>query len=505
MTWYVDPVGPVAETCRVVVVGAGAGGAFVALTLAQAGLDVVLVEDGYHFAPSGFAPELGEVLADCYAEGGMRTMQGAPPIPLPGGRGLGGSTLVNSAICFRTPRNVVDDWNEQTDGAFADVDEFYREQDGVEAMIGVRRTPDELLSGNDRAQRQAARAMGWAETNLRRNTPGCQGCQRCNSGCPVGGKGSVDRSVLPLAAAAGARIYTGCRVDTLTPNRVAGPVITRDGARVGDFEVKADVVVLCAGAVSTPRLLLDLGLVDRGGPVGRGLQVHPVLGVHAQLPGSWYSRGATQGHVVTEFADEEVIFESNPVIAGAIFQALPLVGRPLQEALTRCEGYVSSGALIRDKSTGRVRTSLASAAARVTYKLNRHDRDRFVKAGRRLARMWFEGMGAEWVLPAVYGAPLCRDMDEFRRALSRDVGPERLIGYASHPQSTCAIGRATDQDGQLLELPGVYCMDASALPTNVGRNPQVTVMTVARLLAAKLARRLGGAVKPLPAPVPGSP
>jgi choline dehydrogenase-like flavoprotein len=88
------------------------------------------------------------------------------------------------------------------------------------------------------------------------------------------------------------------------------------------------------------------------------------------------------------------------------------------------------------------------------------------------------------------------------------IEPGRLVLYSAHPQASCGLGRVTDADGQLLEVPGVYCMDASVLPSNVGRNPQISVMTMARTLAERLAESLGGTVAPLvpshPAEVEGA-
>jgi choline dehydrogenase-like flavoprotein len=88
-------------------------------------------------------------------------------------------------------------------------------------------------------------------------------------------------------------------------------------------------------------------------------------------------------------------------------------------------------------------------------------------------------------------------MDDVRRVLHADLPAARLSLYASHPQASCAIGRACDADGALLGSSGLYVADASALPSNVGRNPQISVMTVARRTASRLATRLGGRVVPL--------
>lgn len=502
--WWVEPEGDLSERCQVLVVGSGAAGSFVALTLAEAGLDVIVLEEG--FRPTRRPASMREALQRVYAEGSFRTtMASAPIMPVVGGRGLGGSTLVNSALCFRTPQATLDEWNElsapvASGGVFADTAAFYAVQDEVEALMRVGPTPDALLSGNDTVQQRAARRLGWSEFNARRNTPGCSGCGRCHLVCPHGGKNSVDREVLPRAAAAGARIFAGCRVEGMKQGEVQGALVDELGRPRGRFTVTADHIVLAAGAISTPRILHDAGLVDPDGEVGRGLCLQPVHSVLAMLPETTvFGRGATQGHVIDEFVDDKMIFETNPTLP-AMMANLPFVGRALTDVLANGHRIANTGGLIRDESRGRVRGSF-NGVARIAYDLGPEDMKRVCRALQRGARLWFEGADASWVGLVLHGGRVGTSMAEIEAMTPQDLDPHRLISYASHPQATCSVGRATDASGQLLELPGVSCIDASALPNNVGRNPQISVMTVARILSLRLARDLGGRPQPL-APTP---
>ena len=94
------------ERPKIVVLGSGAGGAFAACTLAEAGVDVVVVEKGFHYAYYNAPKNLAVAVSELYEEGGFRTAMGAPPCPVAGGKGLGGSTLVNSAICFKVSSGI---------------------------------------------------------------------------------------------------------------------------------------------------------------------------------------------------------------------------------------------------------------------------------------------------------------------------------------------------------------------------------------------------------------
>ena len=181
MSWWIQAEGETSLRTQIVIIGSGPAGAIAGLTLAEAGLDVLVLEEGHHRAPRSMPRYQSKAFPTLFQEGGMRTTRGRPPVPLPTGRGLGGGSLVNSAICFRTPEAIVNEWNQRSGGSFPSLEEFYLAQDQVEAAIRVGRTPDRLLSGNDIAHRTAARTLSWSEENFRRNTPTCVGCGRCNT------------------------------------------------------------------------------------------------------------------------------------------------------------------------------------------------------------------------------------------------------------------------------------------------------------------------------------
>ena len=494
MKWWQYQQGNFTTKTKVVIIGAGAGGAFSACTLAEAGIDVVVLEKGHHYSIS--PKNLADAVSNLYEEGGFRTADGKPPTPIAGGTGLGGSTLVNSAICFKTPAKTLAQWNELSEGVFQDESRFYQVQNEVEEVMKVAPTPEFLLSGNDKAHKAAALKLGWAEGNIRRNTPGCAGCGRCNLGCPTGGKNTVDRELLPRAQKAGAQIIAGAEVTKITTKQVSGFLHDESNTIVGEFTINADYIIMAGGSIATPQLLLESGFGEQNEHIGVGLHVHPVISTWGVLSEDVYTRGATQGHYVDEFADDHVLLESNPIILGAFFQSFPVYGMAVKELMMKGRQMVSTGALVKDVAQGRVHKR-NKGAAKISYSISEIDRRRLLKGLHAGAEIWLNGANAEMVSFSVFGSKICRSMDEVRNFLHSDFPANRLTPYSSHPQASCRIGKACAPTGRLKTTDNIYVMDASVLPSNVGRNPQISVMTVSRILSVQLAEKLGGTVAPL--------
>ena len=107
-----EVTGDVTLDCDVVVVGSGAGGGTAAAVLAQAGLDVVIVEAGRYFSEADFdGAELSGFDRLYLNGGGMASADGS--VGLLAAQALGGTTLVNYTYSFRTPDGVRREWAEE--------------------------------------------------------------------------------------------------------------------------------------------------------------------------------------------------------------------------------------------------------------------------------------------------------------------------------------------------------------------------------------------------------
>ncbi len=470
-----------ADVC---VIGAGAGGAVVAAELAEGGARVVVLEQGVAHSADEFTARPPEMLAKLYRDGGQTMTLGNPPILLPLGRGIGGTTLVNSGTCFRTPPQVLDRWRRDF-GLELDEESLSPCFERVERALSVAEVAPELAGQNAAVARRGAERLGWSHGYLRRNARGCVGSGVCAYGCPTSAKQHTGITYVPRAEAAGATIVTGADVRTIV---VRGGRTHGVEARLSDggqLDVGAPTVIVAAGTVHTP-LLLERNELGRGsGQLGHNLSLHPATAAFALMDETVdMARGVPQSFYVDEFAGEGIVFEGIAGPPAYAAMSLPLTGERHTRAMAAYRQLAQFGLMVSDSSRGRVRA--IGGRPLIRYDLDDADLARFRKGLARIRELFVAAGAREVYLPLPQGI----DPADARR---RDL---KLMAF--HPLGTArADARPThgvvDGDLALHGVEGLYVADGSVVPSALGVNPQMTIMALATRLAFRL---LGRAVPP---------
>lgn len=458
------------------VVGSGPGGAVTARMLAEAGLEVLVVEEGDWVEPGSVEPYSVEQMQRQYRGGGLTVALGRPSIAYTEGRGAGGGSEVNSGLYHRPSAQLLADWSRAYRIEGLTPSTLERHSAFVEKELSVTRQPDGRLPESSEVLRRGAEALGWSGLDVPRWVR-----YREVEGVVVAERQTMTRTYLPRAIAAGAELWTSTRASKLVlrgARATAVELVRRSGPREWREQVSASAVFVCAGATQTPALLQRSGLRRN---VGANLSVHPTVKVVAEfdhevnrpkdLPtyqvkefGSWLSFGGSASR--------------RALIALSLADSWPAFGAAIDR--WRCQSVYY--AAIQSVGRGTVRALPGFRDPLVTYRLTRADRDRLRSALARLIHLMLAA-GAVAVYPSYAGAGVVRSPRDAAEALdgfstsAASLMTVHLTGTAPMGEDTGSA--AVDSFGRLHGLDNGYVNDASMLPWAPGINPQGTLMAVA--------------------------
>jgi choline dehydrogenase-like flavoprotein len=497
-----EPAGSLGETqpqgedeeCDVVIVGSGAGGAAAAAELAEAGLDVLVLEAGAHYDRDTYPSNPLDAIANLYRDAGLTIAEGRPPIPVPVAKVVGGTTVINSGTCFRAPDPVLEDWRRrfgipwtgELGPDYAEAEEFLR----------VTPLDPERMGRNGQLAMEGAQAIGASSGPISRNAGSCVQCSSCPFGCEIDAKRGMHVSYLPRAVAAGARIRAGVQVNRVLveDGRAVGVHCTTGGAAAGNgrrrpYIVRARrAVIVAGGALGTPELLLRSGLGGR--QVGRNLHIHPACWVGARYEEEvrgW--EGVMQSYYVDEWESTGILLEATftPLAFGGAW--LLGAGREHQEAMLGFGHVGSIGVHLSDRSSGRVGLA-GDGSLRATYALTADDARRLTFGIARAAEIHFAA-GASEVYPNIGRVGVLRPggLAEFE---ATSFKPAELRLEAFHPMGTARIAAdpregACATDGSVNGTDSLYVADTSLFPTSVGVNPMMTAIAFSKQVARGVA------------------
>ena len=491
-------------TADVVIVGSGAGGGVAAGVLAAAGLDVVVLEKGGYRNEADFTHIESEAYRDMYLDKGLNGTADSGFSMLAGST-LGGGTVINYTTSFATPEQVRSQWD--TEARFRGVftgEDFERSSRAVHERLGVN-TDNNTPSRREELMDKGLRELGWHVESMPRNVAFCSlaACGYCTMGCRTGSKRSTLATYLQDAYEAGARITVGADVDKVTTQNgtATGVTATVNGHQL---QIRARAVVLAAGSLNTPAILLRSKL--GGKAVGRNLRLHPVTAVWGRFPepvAPW--TGIMQAIYSDQFTDLDgqgfgVKFETAPV-----HPLLPTLflgwedGAFFKRDILGLNYLSPVGIVLRDRGSGRVKMR-RDGRPTWHYKLSKVDTDHMQEGVRRASETLLAAGAVEvlssTIRPVRWTPSVGGSLDGFLSDIASVGYGNNQTNYLSfHQMGSARMGdrpenSVVDQENQVHGAPGLYVMDASTFPLSSGVNPMISIETIAHRGASALAAQL---------------
>ncbi len=475
------------------VIGSGAAGAVVAYNLAKlTGKRVMILEKGEYRVPQEeFTNIEPQMIGMLYKDGGLEMTQDADLAVLQG-ICLGGSTTINNGICFRTPAEVLTEWERL--GARINRDRLEQHFTTVEEIIKARMidsaTPpianmgaQRFFDGATKLHSQGGMPMmepRWFKTNFGE----CGGSGYCNLGCKYNRKLSMLLNYLPMAQRLGASIVVDAGVEKV---ETAGGKATRVHCKTAAgnrFTVKADRVVLAAGAIASSGLLLKSGIRKN---VGTRLAFNITTPMMAEFPDTVNSFDGVQ--MCCYVKGDGYLAETTFNPPGA--SALSMQGwfETLNERMRKYHRYATAAPVVGSESNGRVKLDLFGNTA-IDYDMT--DRDfATLKEGMKTVCRIFLAAGADMVLPSSYSDMVIRSEADFGM-IDALTTPHEISLSSAHPQGGNPMSDnpefgAVDTGFRVHGFSNLYVCDASIFPTGVAVNPQLSIMGLATYAAESIA------------------
>ena len=484
----------------IVIVGSGAGGGAIARelsSLCRAGVRIVVLECGPRLKEEEYTGHELEMAERLYFDGGG-ALTADNSVTLAFGRAYGGSTVVYTGTSLALTRNTFDRWNVRG----LDFDDLQRRSRKYFDENNVHLLPAEDINDNNRLFLEGCRKLGYHVEQFPINVKGCQGSGLCNLGCPNGAKMGTHRVQLPEAERNGVTVVTNCAVDRVDSGTVyatvsAAPVGHPPAWAPGEYRIRADAVVLSAGAVNSPAILLRSGFGARLPALGRYFTCHPALILVAE-----HARPITNfaGHPKSYYCDEfaesdRFLLETCMYFPFTTAKSLSGFGDGVRELMSRFDRLQMILVLALDDATPENRVAIdRSGKPIVHYGITADVQRALVQSMRASARIFFAAGATRVHAPAARRFFIdASEADRIDELIPIDgFKPGKITVSSAHLMGGCRMGETTvdsvtDTWGRVHGVPWLYVADASLFPKSAEINPYITIMA--------LADRVGDAVR----------
>lgn len=505
------PAAPIDATYDVCVIGSGAGGALAASRLAEAGRNVLLVEEGPWVSPVDHPVRDDKALALLYRNSGLNPAwpefgnvfkkHGVSFITVLQGRVIGGGPTVNNAICLPIEKARWEVWRDEFDFPvdWPDLDAALQ---AVAADLGVSTAEMRNAMGERSSAFEAgANALNLSLRDLPLFVRSCVGCGGCNVGCRYGLKtgglhgprpaGAV-RSYLERALAAGVHVRTNLELVRFEPKfltRRVEAAVCRDGTNGGrEVSVRASSFVLAAGPIAASSVLRKSAFQILS-PVGKNISANVVTPVFALLDHEIPPGAKNPGIQMCVFVDQGGrLLESWFHYPGSLAAALPGWLRDHASVMKAYRRLAVCAVVVPTGNHGEV-----GLGGDLVLSLSDVELGQMKEGVLSIANTFFAA-GAEAVFPATMRPfAIRRDQRDADAAAFRKLvaGAADLAQSTAHPQGGNALGRSpaksvVSPDFHLFDFDNLFVADTSLFPAGCFRNPQLTTMALAHLAAARV-------------------
>ncbi|MDC0077708.1 GMC family oxidoreductase N-terminal domain-containing protein [Deltaproteobacteria bacterium] len=468
--------------CQYLVIGSGPGGSVSSALLAEAGKNVILLEEGKYYDHRTFSTNTSKMTSQLYRNGGVFPFLGLPTVAFAEGCCVGGGSTINGGLLWRTPQNILRDWETKYKIKGYDNENLKQHFSTIEQDLHVIKHQVEKDSNIDSLLlKEGAELLNWETEMAPRAIKDCVNENLCATGCISGSKQSMLNTYIPRALAKGATLFTECRaIRICCAKNKAKKIIVKNNNQNKKFEISFDHLVLAGGAIQTPHLLRKSKISKLA---GQNLQFHMNLKIVALFD---KKIKAEQGTIFTvqvqEFMNEGILIMASNLNRTYLSMTLShQKNHIINHVLDNYDKSAIYAAMIKPYSIAHIISCFGDKPL-VWYSFNQKDLETIRNALLKTGTVLFKSGAVELYLP-VKGMPVIKSLAELEQQVCH-LSVSKLELISVHAMASCPMGVSPDNsvvncNGELWNMQNILITDASVLPTNIGESPQGTLMAFA--------------------------
>ena len=489
----------------VVIVGSGPGGGVVADRLSNLcghGARIALLDAGAWYSRESFNM-LETDMAKLFMKPGVVPSKNFQ-IMLSAGWCVGGGSTVYTGVTFRAPDGLIAKWSRDFGLDELDEQDIQDRFPRIEQEINAEIPGPDLENANNRIFRQGCEKLGWPVRKFRVNIKDCEKCGFCNLGCPYGSKKGTLEVQIPRAMDRGVELIPNCRITRVWDGGAEGeikpaPAGSKPGSLApGPASFRAKKIVLAAGSLGSPAILLNSNLPDLSPACGHYLSIHPAMTAFGLMPEPVLGfEGFPKIYYTDKFSKSNNYYlETAFYFPFVTAKAIPGFGTEVKRIMKHYKNLACTLVLLHDETLRENHVYLENGMPAYDYTLSQSSRDSLVHALRNVGRMYFAAGAREYISPVCRHGAIRNPAALETEISAQDFEGKTGVVSSAHPQGGCRMGRdpetsVTDEWGRVHGHPDIVVADASLFPSSTKVNPYLTIMALADRIAERLKKEIG--------------
>lgn len=460
------------------IIGSGAAGGTIFKELIDRGIDCLVVEEGEWLETKDFKTNFLDSLSSLWVDAGYQFSSGTSIIPMLQGKGIGGSTLINGAIMQKIEKNYISKLKEifRNDEVF-NYDKLLLLQEEIVRLFNIKKNISHVIP-NSKIE-NICKSLSWKADSQLRSAPNCKFSENCLNGCPNNAKLTIQNTIFNKKKHKNVLEKTKVKQLIIKNSKTEFALCESNNQ---EFLIKAKKIILCAGSIGSPKLLLKSKLKNKN--IGKNFRCHLSSSVTGEMQNNKNEVDRLpMGYQIITNNKKVGTFFSQSVPKEITVSRLPFYGKELLKSYAKLNNYSNWVSSVPSSSQGVVSLDIFGNS-KIKFSISKEDIEKIIISSIEIAKFLFL-LGAKRVFMPFKNGNICTSIDQLEEIKNKNLSPKDLVIASSHLFGSCSPSTnpresVIGKDFRVKDIENLYVIDSSSLPLPTSYNPQLTIMVIAK-------------------------